>query len=110
MHSIPSAQRQAVSYAETRPPVLWTGKTKCGRVFICLDGWRTGKFFFLNSLSQSPVRRTALGALHVMLLSYNIGMCVFHEHQRDICRCCAYSQGFAMAVHVSNDRQHFDPA
>ena len=24
-------------YAETRPIVLWTGKTKCGRVFICLD-------------------------------------------------------------------------
>ena len=28
----------AVFYAETRPPVLWTGKTKCGRVLICLDG------------------------------------------------------------------------
>ena len=25
-------------YAETRPPVLWTGKTHCGRVIICLDG------------------------------------------------------------------------
>ena len=25
-------------YAETRPPVLWTGKTHCGRVLICLDG------------------------------------------------------------------------
>ena len=29
---------EAVFYAETRPPVLWTGKTKCGRVLICLDG------------------------------------------------------------------------
>ena len=25
-------------FAETRPPVLWTGNTKCGRVSICLDG------------------------------------------------------------------------
>ena len=25
-------------YAETYPLVLWTGKTKCGRVFICVDG------------------------------------------------------------------------
>ena len=30
-------------YAETRPSVLWTGKTKCGLVFICLDGFN---FFF----------------------------------------------------------------
>ena len=103
-------------YAETRPPVLWTGKTKCGRVLICLDG--SGQvifFFFLNSyLSRSPVRRTAQSALqsalHVMLLSYYIGMCVFHERQRDICRQRAYSQGFAKAVHMSYDRQHFDPA
>ena len=29
---------ESVFYAETRPPVLWTGKTKCGRVLICLDG------------------------------------------------------------------------
>ena len=101
-----------MSYAETRPPILWTGKTKCGRVFICLDGWRTGKKKINSYLLRSPVRRTAQSALHVMLLSYYIGMCVFHEHQRDICRCRAYSQGFAMrmAVHMSNDMQHFDPA
>ena len=99
-------EMDAVSYAEARPLVIWTGKTKCGRVSICLDGWRTGKKKNYNSyLSRSPVRRTARSALHVMLLSYYIGKCVFHEHQRDICRCCAYSQGFAMAVHMSNDRQ-----
>ena len=50
-----------VSYAETRPPVIWTGKIKCGResLFICLDGWWTGNFFFFNSyLSRSPEFRT----------------------------------------------------
>ena len=31
-----------------------------------------------------PLRRTAQSALHIMLLSYYIGMCVFHEHQRDM--------------------------
>ena len=69
-----------------------------------------GRFFFNSYVSQSPVRRTAQSALHVMLLSYYIGMCVFHERQRDICRRRVYSQGFAKAVHMSNDRQHFDPA
>ena len=94
---------EAVFYAETRPPILWSGKTKCGRVLICLDGYY---------VSRSPVRRTAQSALqsalHVMLLSYYVG--IFHERQGDICRRCAYSQGFAMAVHMSHDRQHFDPA
>ena len=76
----------------------------------CLFVW-TGNIFFFNSyVSRSPVRRTAQSALHVMLLSYYIGMCVFHERQRDICRRCAYSQGFAKAVYMSNDRQNFDPA
>ena len=38
----------AVFYAETRPSVLWTGKTKCGRVLICLDGCgRVKKHCFL---------------------------------------------------------------
>ena len=37
-------------------------------------------------------------------------MCVFHERRHDICRRRAYSQGFAKAVHMSNDRQNFDPA
>ena len=70
-------------YAETRPLVLRTGKTKCGRVFICLDVGK--KNFFLNSYgSRSPVRGTAQSALHVMLLPYYIGMCVFHERQREI--------------------------
>ena len=55
-------------YADTRPPVLWTGKTDCGRVFICLDGLK--HFFFNSYVSRSPVRRTAQSALHVMLLSY----------------------------------------
>ena len=88
----------------------------CGRV-------RTGKkkkkfffffFFFKFFVSGSPVHRTAQGALqsalHVMLLSYYIGVCVFHERQRGICRRRAYSQGFTKAGHMSNDRQHFYPA
>ena len=89
---------------------MWTGAYLCGRVW-------TGKFFifFLNSyVSQSPVHRTAQSALqsalHVMLLSYYISICVFHERRRDICHRCAYSQGFAKAEHMSYDRQHFDPA
>ena len=80
---------------------MWTGVYLSGRV---------KKQFFLNSyVSQSPVRRTAQSALHVMLLYY-IGMCVFHERQRDISRRRAYSQGFEKAVHMSNDRQNVDPA
>ena len=74
----------------------------------CLFVWKGKKN--ISYVSRSPVRRTAQNALHVMLLSYYIGMCVFHEHQRDICRCRAYSQGFAKAVHMPNDRQKFDPA
>ena len=80
---------------------MWTGVYLSGRVKK------------INSyVLRCPVRRTAQSALHVMLLSYYIGILtwVFHEHQRDICRRCAYSQGFAKAVHMSNDRQHFDPA
>ena len=47
---------------------MWTGAYLCGRVWM-------GKFFFFNSyVSQSPVRRTAQSALHVMLLSYYIGI------------------------------------
>ena len=80
----------------------------CLFVWKCLDG--KIKIFFFFYASQSPVRRTAQSALHVMLLSYYIGICVFHEHQRDICRRRAYSQGFATAEHMSYDRQHFDPA
>ena len=79
----------AVFYAETRPVFLFLRVT-------------------------SPVRRTAQSALqsalHVMILPYYIGMCIFHERQRDICRRRAYSQGFAKGVHTSYDRQHFDPA
>ena len=88
-----------------RAKKMWTGAYLCGRV------WMGKIFFFLNYyVSQSPVRRTAQSALHVMLLSYYIGICVFHERQRDICRRRAYSQGFAKAEHMSYDRQHFDPA
>ena len=88
---------------------MWTGAYLSGRV------WTGKKFVFANSyVLQSPVRRTAQSALqsalHVMLLSYYIGMCVFHERQHDICRRHAYSQGFAKAVHMSNDRHYFDPA
>ena len=71
----------AVFYAETRPLVLWTGKTKCGRVLICVDGSERVKKKMLILMYQSPVRRTAQSvlqsALHVMLLSYYIGiMCI----------------------------------
>ena len=86
---------------------MWTGAYLSGRV-------KKKVFFFHSYLSRSPVRRTAQSALqstlHVMSLSYYIGMCVFHERQRDIFRRRAYSQGFAKAVHMSYDRQHFDPA
>ena len=91
---------------------MWTG------AYLCVDG--SGRvdtffFFFLNSyVPQSPVRRTAQSALqsalHVMLLSYYIGICVFHARQRDICRRRTYSQGFAKVELMSYDRQHFDPA
>ena len=35
---------------------------------------------------------------------------VFYERQRDIFRRCVYSQGFAKAVHMSNDTDNFDLA
>ena len=101
--------------------LTWTSSVLCrpvhpsyGRVKKNVDGclfaWTGVVGFFFNSyLSRSPQRRTAQSALHVMLLSYYIGMCVFHERQRDICRRRANSQGFAKAVHMSNDWQHFDP-
>ena len=91
------------SYGRVKPKVD-------GCLFVWTGGGRVKKKNYNSYVSRSPERRTAQNALHVMLLSYYIGKCVFHEHQRDICRCCAYSQGFAMAVHMSNDRQHFDPA
>ena len=82
-----------------------------GSPVICLDGQWTGKKKkFKSYVSWSSVLRTAQTALDVMLLSYYIGICVFHERQCDICRRRAYSQGFAKAVHMSYDRQHFDPA
>ena len=79
-------------YAETRPA---TGHPSYGRV----DG-----FFNSGITVGSPVRRTTQSALHVMLLSYYIGMCVFHERcQRDIFRRRAsYSQGRA---HIQRQAQ-----
>ena len=78
---------------------VWTGKTKS---------------FFNPYALRSPVRRTAQSAFrrHVIVMIFLLytHTWVFHEHQRDICRHRTYSQGFAMAVHMSNDRQHFDPA
>ena len=61
---------------------------------------------------HGTVRRTAERfTRHVKkILSYYIGMCVFHERRRDICRRREYSQGFMNAVHMSNDRQNFDSA
>ena len=90
------------------PSYGWVKQNVDGCLFVWTGEGRVKK---INSyLSRSPVRRTAQSALHVMLLSYYIGMCVFHEHQHGICRCLVCSQGFAKAVHMSNDRQHFDPA
>ena len=90
---------------------MWTGAYLSGRVWT---GTKKNTFFLNSYVSRSPVRKTAQSALqsalHVMLLSYYVGMCVFHERQGDICRRCAYSQGFAKAVHMSHDRQHFGPA
>ena len=98
-----------VFYAETRPLVLW--EKIWTDADCCVDGSGRVKKTYV---SRSPVRRTAesalQSALHVMLLSYYIGMCVFHERQRDLCHRRACSQGFAKAVHMSNDRQHFDLA
>ena len=89
---------------------MWTGAYLSGRVWT----GKKKKLFFNSYVSQSPVCRTAQSALqsalHVMLSSYYIGICVFHERQRDICRRRVYSQGFAKAEHMSYDRQHFDPA
>ena len=51
-----------------------------------------------------------LRALYTSCYCHIIQACVFHERQRDACHRGAYSQGFAKAVHMSNDRQHFDPA
>ena len=105
-----------VFYAETRPSVLWTGKTKCGRVLICVDGsGRVNffKFFFNSYVSQSPVRRTAQSALqsalHVMLLSYYIGI-YFMSVNATFAIAARTRKGFAKAEHMSYDRQHFDPA
>ena len=59
----------------------------CGRVKHTVDGclfvW-TVKQKLNSYVSRSPLRWTAQSALHIMLLSYYIGMCVFHERQRDM--------------------------
>ena len=52
---------------------------------------------------RSRVGHSTAEQLHVQ-----IGMCVFHECQRDICRHCTYSQGFAKAVQMSNDSHNFN--
>ena len=74
-------------------PVHPSGVYLSGRLKICFCC-----FLFYSYVSLSPLYRTAQSALHVMLLSYYIGMCVFHERQRDICRRRTYSQGFAKVV------------
>ena len=67
---------------------MWTGAYLSGRVWA---GKKKSFFFdsYIN-VSLSLVRRTAQNALqsalHFVLLSSYIGMCVFHERQRDICR------------------------
>ena len=55
----------AVFYAETRPPVLWTGKTKCGRVLICVDGsGRVKKILMYHSLQYIGLLRALYRALY----------------------------------------------
>ena len=50
-------------------------------MLICLEALKEKN---VNSyVSRSALRRTAQSALHIML-SYHIGMCVFHERQRDM--------------------------
>ena len=75
----------SVFYAEPVHPSY--GRVK-QNVDGCLFVW-TGKYIYIFLILMSPVRRTAQSALqsalHVMLLSYYIGMCVFHERERDIC-------------------------
>ena len=79
-----------------------------GCLFAWTGGGRAKKIY--SYASWSPIRRTAQSALHIMLLSYYIGIRVFHERQCDICRRHTYSEGCAKAVHMSYDRQHFDTA
>ena len=74
---------EAVFYAETRPPVLWTGKTKCGRVLICLDGSGRVKknnnnncfYFFIlmyhvSSTQDCSERFTQRFTRHVIVILY----------------------------------------
>ena len=93
-------------YAETRP--LSYGRVK-QNMDGCLFVWMGKKNVILSyhGLQYVGLLRERFTR---MLLTYYIGMCVFHERQHDIWRRRAYSQGFAKAVHMSNDRQHFDPA
>ena len=42
-------------YAETRPPVIWMGKTCCRRVEIWEDGWLTGKKFMSKKRSSKTI-------------------------------------------------------
>ena len=98
-------------YAETRPPVLWTGKPKCGRVFICLDSGRVN--FFLNSYMYHGLQYVGLlRALYTSCYCHDKHVCISWAStvERNICRRRAYSQGFAKAVHMSDNRQNFDPA
>ena len=61
----------AVFYAETRPPVLWTGKTKCGRVLICLDGsGRVKKKYHVSSTYDCSERFTECFTRHVIVILY----------------------------------------
>ena len=87
-----------------------------GCLFLCGRVW-TGNFFnslilMYHGLQYVGLLRVLYRALYTSCYCHiiYIGMCVFHECQRDICRRRAYSQGFARAVHMSYDRQHFDPA
>ena len=48
-------------YAETRPPVLWTGKTKCGRVLkLLLKCGRVKIFLFLLNLMYHGLQYVGL--------------------------------------------------
>ena len=63
----PGPGQVSVFYAETHPPVLWMGKTKCGRVLICVDGsGRVNKFFFNSYVKET----TMLNTLKNRKLSY----------------------------------------
>ena len=69
-----------VFYAETRQPIIRTGKTKCGRVFICLDGCgrvKKKKKIFLILMYHGLQNVGLLRALYTSCYCHTIYACVY---------------------------------